>query len=121
MSRHEQGTSSGIPDQGFDSVLDYLLLLRREFAHLPLYIGDPHVLAMNGFILGYLICQEVHGRRDERYRRFTDWLRVVKEEISSEGWEIRFLQDCDNDHLRAIRKLLDRVAEFHAMEQRGTC
>ena len=51
----------------------------------------------------------------------TDQVRVDKEEITSEGWETRFLRDCDGDHVRAIRKLLDLVAEFHAMEQRGTC
>lgn len=121
MSREEPGTSTDIPDHGFDSVLDELLLIRRDFARLTMYIGDAHVLAMNGFILGYLICQSTRGNLDERYVRFTEWLRVVKEEITSEGWETRFLRDCGNDHVRAIRKLLDLVAEFHAMEQRGTC
>jgi hypothetical protein len=121
MSNQERGGSADLPDHGFDSVLDQLLLIRRDFARLSMYIGDPHVLSMNGFILGYLVCQSTRGHLDERYVRFRDWLREVKEEITSEGWETRFLRDCDNDHLRAIRKLLDLVAEFHAMEQRGTC
>jgi hypothetical protein len=121
MSSQERGASADIPDHGFDSVLDYLLLIRRDFARLGMYIGEPHVLSMEGFILGYLICQNVQGNQDARYVRFREWLREVKEEITSEGWATRFLRDCDNDHLRAIRKLLDLVAEFHAMEQRGTC
>lgn len=110
---------------GMDSILDKLLIMRSALLKDPellkMYIGHLHVLAMNGFIQGYRSCQGVQAVRDERYLRFLDWLRLDKEEITSEGWETRFLRDCDNDHLRAIRKLLDLVAEFHAMEQRGTC
>ncbi|MCP3138051.1 hypothetical protein [Pyxidicoccus xibeiensis] len=122
MTNQGRETSADIPDRGFDSVLDYLLVIRRDFARLEMFIGEPRVQSMEGFILGYRLCLSTRGNMDDRYLRFREWLREVKGEIiSSEGWATKFLRDCGNDHVRAIRKLLDLAAEFHAMEQRGTC
>lgn len=110
---------------GLDSLLDKLLTLRQGLLESPerlgMYIGEVHVLSMNGFIQGYRSCQGMHGIEDERYLRFREWLRDVKGEFPAEGWWVKYLRDCDNDHLRAIRKYLDFAAEFHAMEQRGAC
>jgi len=110
---------------GLDSLIDEFLVMRRKFIANPeglcIYIGELNIYLFEGFIAGYRACQGVHGIKDERYERFWEWLRGVKEELPTEGWWAKYLRDCDNDHLRAIRKLLDLVAEFHAMEQRGTC
>jgi hypothetical protein len=97
-----------------ESVIDTLLLMYREFSRLPMYIGEPHVLGLNGFIQGYCLCLLKRGHQDERYHRFREWLREVKQESPEEGWWVRFLQECNGDHQQAIRKFLDRVAEFHA-------
>jgi hypothetical protein len=110
---------------GVESLLDELLLMRREFIANPerlcVHFGELNVLLFEGFLAGYRACQGIHGIKDERYERFRDWLRDVKEEFPPEGWRTKYLRDCDNDHTRAIGKLLNFVAEFHAMEQRGTC
>lgn len=102
-----------------ESVIDALLLMHREFSRLPMYIGEPHVLALNGFIAGYILCLLRQGKQDERYYRFREWLREVKQEFPEEGWWVGFLQEFNGDHQRAIRKFLDRVAEFHAQEEQG--
>ena len=110
---------------GLDSLLDELLVMRGKFIvdpeRLCLYFGEVNILLFEGFIAGYRACQGVHGIKDERYERFWEWLRDVKGELPTEGWRVKYLRDCDNDPLRAIRKFLDFAAEFHAMEQRGTC
>jgi hypothetical protein len=110
---------------GLDSLVDELLVMRRDFVVEPerlcIHIGELNTYLLDGFIAGYRACQGVHGIEDERYLRFREWLRDVKEEFPTEGWRTKYLRDCDNDHVRAIRKFLDLVAEFHAMEQRGTC
>lgn len=99
-----------------DSLLDELLLIRSDFSRLLMYIGEPHVLAMHGFILGYHACLGMRGVEDVRYCRFREWLRGVKQELPLEGWYVKYLRDCDNDHIRAIRKLLDLAAEFAALD-----
>jgi hypothetical protein len=42
----------------------------------------------------------------------------VKHELPTEGWDVKYLRDCDGDHERAIRKFLDFVAELVALRQR---
>lgn len=116
QSRESPGTQQ---DSRSESVLDMLLLMHREVSRLPMYIGEPHVLALNGFIQGYRLCLLKRGNQDERYYRFREWLREVKHEFPEEGWWVGFLQEFDGDHQQAIRKFLDRVAEFHAQEEQG--
>lgn len=109
------GTTRSLPhDSAAESVIDTLLLMHREFGRVPMYIGEPHVLSMNGFIQGYEFCLSMRGVADRRYSRFGDWLREVEQE-QPEEWRVRYLRDSGADHLQAIRKLLDRVAEFHAL------
>jgi hypothetical protein len=50
---------------------------------------------------------------------FVDWLRDVKQDFpAGGGWARKFLEDCQGDHLAAIHKFLDRVAEFDALKRR---
>jgi hypothetical protein len=119
MSGDERSTSPAPIHSGADSLLDELLLIRSDFSRLLMYIGEPHVLAMNGFMLGYHACLGMQGIEDERYYRFREWLRGVKRELPLEGWYVKYLRDCDDDHVRAIRKLLDLAAEFQALERPG--
>lgn len=99
-----------------DSVLDVLLKIRGEFHHLSEYIGEPHVLSMSGFELGYQLCLGHLARPEERYVHFREWLR----ELDELPWYDKYLEACQGDHLAAIRKLLDRVAEFHALGEPKT-
>jgi hypothetical protein len=115
MSHDVDGTSAPRDDSATESVIDTLLLMHRESGRVPMYIGEPHVLSMNGFILGYELCLSARGVADRRYDRFRQWLRESSKERPLEEWHVRYLQDSGADHLQAIRKLLERVAEFHAL------
>jgi hypothetical protein len=103
---------------GTDSVLDALLLLGREFSRVLMYIGQPSVVALNGFILGYQYCLGSRGRVDERYGLFQRWLREAKHALPPEGWQVGYLEGCGGDHLQAIRKLLNLASEYHASAER---
>lgn len=118
MSPGEQANAYGM-----NSLIDELLLMRREFIvdpqRLCVHLGELNIYLFEGFLAGYRACQGSHGIEDEEYNRFRKWLRDVKEEFPTEGWRAKYLRDCGNDHVRAIRKFLDFAAEFHAIEQHG--
>jgi hypothetical protein len=118
MSVDERNESPEPGHSPADSLLDELLLIRSDFGRLLMYIGEPHVLTMHGFMLGYHACLGMRGVEDLRYYRFREWLREVKHELPLEGWYVKYLRDCHSDHVRAIRKLLDLAAEFAALEGR---
>lgn len=100
-------------------LLDYLMRLREEKTRgLLLDMGEVNVTRMVAFMDGCLSCQDANGIRDEEYIRFHEWLREVKHELPTEGWDVKYLRDCDGDHERAIRKFLDFVAEFVALRER---
>lgn len=100
-------------------LLDYLMRLRQEKTRgLLLNMGEVNVTRMVAFMDGYRACQRANGIRDGEYIRFHDWLREVKQELPTEGWDVKYLRDCEGDHERAIRKFLDFVAEFVALRER---
>jgi hypothetical protein len=103
-----------------ESTIDMLLHIREELSRLPMYLGELNVLSLNGLILGFRICLSTKGNTDERYYRFREWLREVKREFPPEGWCAKYLRDCNGDHLGAIRKFLDRVAEYQVQEEHLT-
>ena len=117
MSHGERDSSPPNGVAEISSLVDELLLIRRDFSRLLMYIGEPHVLSMNGFMLGFHACLGVRGIEDERYYRFREWLRNEKNELPLEGWHGKYLRDCDDDHMRAIKKLLDLAAEFDAADR----
>jgi hypothetical protein len=100
-----------------ESAIDLLLHIREDLSRLPMYLGELNVFSLNGLVLGFRICLSKKGNTDERYYRFREWLREVKREFPPEGWCAKYLRDCNGDHLWAIRKFLDRVAEFHVQEE----
>jgi hypothetical protein len=100
-------------------LLEYLMRLRQEKTRgLLLDMGEINVIRMVAFIDGYLSCEAANGIKDGEYRRFVQWLRDVKQEFPGEGWDVKYLSDCDGDHERAIRKFLDFAAEFVALRER---
>ncbi len=100
-------------------LLDYLMRLRQEKTRgLLLDMGEVDVTRMVAFIDGYRACQRANGIKDEEYVLFHDWIRDVKNELPTEGWDVKYLRDCDGDHERAIQKYLDFVAEFVALRER---
>jgi hypothetical protein len=114
-----QKTSSELPSRRHVYLLDYLMRLRREKTRgLLLDMGEVDVARMVAFTDGYRACQRANGITDEEYGLFRDWLRDVKNEFPTEGWDVKYLRDCDGDHERAIQKYLDFVAEFVALRER---
>jgi hypothetical protein len=114
-----QKTSPDLPSRGHVYLLDYLMRLRQEKTRgLLLDMGEVNVTRMVAFIDGYLSCEDANDIPDEEYVRFHKWLREVKHELPTEGWDVKYLRDCDGDHERAIRKFLDFVAEFVALRER---
>lgn len=112
-------TSSAALPRHHVYLLDYLMRLREEKTRgLLLNMGEVNVIRMVAFIDGYRACLRANGIKDEEYVRFHDWLRDVKQEMPTEGWDAKYLRDCDGDHERAIRKFLDFVAEFVALRER---
>ena len=100
-------------------MLDYLMGMRQNMQRqLLLCMGDINVHQMRTFVDGYRQCQLANGITDDEYDRFSLWLRDVKHEFPGEGWDAKYLRDCDGDHERAIRKYLDFVAEFVALRER---
>jgi len=101
-------------------ILDALQVLSKERdARLFLYIGEPNVYSLSGYILGFGACLEADGRSAADYDEFATWLRDVKREFPGEGWTKKYLADFNDDHVRAIRKFLNFVDEFLAMKKQG--
>jgi hypothetical protein len=101
-------------------LLDALLELREHFddriGFLP-YIVEPSVTRLVGFIDGYWTARFHLGGQDELAKEFFLWLRDVKKEFPSEGWDQKFLRDCGGNEREAIRKFLNFAAEFSALRQ----
>jgi len=106
------------PDGVHLKLLDYLLRMRRDalVGRLAMHIGEPSVDRMQGFITGYNACLVSNGITDEEYGQFREWLRE-RGEFPTEGWDAKYLRDCNGDHEQAIRKYLDFVAEFIALHR----
>ncbi|ATB29305.1 hypothetical protein [Melittangium boletus] len=101
-------------------LLDYLMGMRDNMPRqLLLHMGEINIARMVAFIDGFRACQDVNGFHDEEYGRFSDWLRDVKQEFPTDGWDAKCLYDCDGDHERAIARFLGFVAEFVASRERG--
>ncbi|MFE8603779.1 hypothetical protein [Archangium violaceum] len=100
----------------FVSLIDVLLRIRSEHARgrpLGVFFGGMETTqAVAAFETGYRACCRYHGMEDPWYEAFNGWL--FKRELSSEGWRTRYLAECGGDHLKAIRRHLDTVAEFAA-------
>jgi hypothetical protein len=99
-------------------VLDLLLKIRagRHRPHFLPFIGEPNIVVLWGFVLGLETALLESKEVDTEYIRFRDWLRDEKNEFPPEGWHSRFLADAHGDHLAAIMRFLDRVAEFRERE-----
>jgi hypothetical protein len=95
--------------------VDLLLFLRsqiRQGVVLDMFVGSAYTYSMNAFIAGSEMALRRNGFPDHEYLEFVAWLRDVKKEYPCEGWAVKYLKDCGGDHLAAIKKFLEFVAEF---------
>lgn len=81
-----------------------------------MHLGETNIHRLVGFVDGYRACLVDHDTDDMDFARFCEWLKSVKEEFPVEGWAAKYLRDCKGDHLAAIKKFLDFVAEFVEVE-----
>ncbi len=101
--------------------LDFLLFLREQVqrgAILDMFMGSTNAHALVAFIAGTQMALRHNRFPDHECQDFVAWLRDVKQEFPVEGWAVKYLRDCDGDHLMAIKKFLDFVAEFKGMKMR---
>jgi hypothetical protein len=95
--------------------LDFLMFLREQVRQgiiLDMFMGSTDAHALVAFIAGTQMVLRHNGLPDQEYREFIAWLRDVKQEFPGEGWAVKYLKDCGGDHLAAIKKFLEFVAEF---------
>jgi hypothetical protein len=108
-----------VPVRPPQPTLDMLLEVRQEIGgtqgRLFLFIGPIEVKRMAGFIDGHRLCLALAGARDEEYPRFERWLQEDKGVPPGQDWTLPFLQACQGDAERAIRRLLDCAAEFRSL------
>jgi len=104
---------------GRPTMVDALLRIRGDLmkGRIAMHLGEAHVEVLEGFIAGYLACLSDQGVKDGEYEEFREWLREVKREFPHEGWAASYLLECQGNHLAAIQRLLDFVAEFAALKR----
>jgi hypothetical protein len=96
-------------------LMDALLYARKRIlANRGLWsvTGADTVESLGAFTVGWASNTQFNGRPDQDWEDFWDWLRDVKKEMPSEGWQAKYLRDCDGDHERAALKFLDFAHEF---------
>jgi hypothetical protein len=100
------------------SLLGVLLRLRDDMlrGRIEMHLGETNIHRLVGFVDGYRACLIDGGSDEQEFERFCEWLRSVKAEFPVEGWAAKYLRDCKGDHLAAINKYLDFVAEFVEVE-----
>ncbi|MDY7231942.1 hypothetical protein [Hyalangium rubrum] len=86
--------------------------MRTRQAPPYLYMGLPNAGRLRCFMGGYWRCTYQLGMDEGQDHLFGLWLRDVKKAWPGEGWAAAYLRECDGDHLRAVSKFLDFVAEF---------
>ncbi|HYO64881.1 MAG TPA: hypothetical protein VEU33_02260 [Archangium sp.] len=79
---------------------------------IEMHLGETNIHRLVGFVDGYRACLVDQGADDLDFGRFCEWLGSVKKEFPDEGWAAKYLRDSNGDHLAAIKKFLDFVAEF---------
>jgi hypothetical protein len=103
------------------TLIDALLYMRQEMHRgrpLWFFTGEDSLPSLVAFLQGWGSCVRFNGGSEQEWSEFLDWLRDIKGEVPSEGWQVKFLADCSGDHTRAALKLMDFVQEF-AESQRG--
>lgn len=104
-------------------LLDVLMEIRREAQSgrpMWLFFGSEHFDAMAAYLTGYVFCCYRNGFQDREWGDFVEWLREVRKQMP-EGWARKYVEDSGGDHMKAMMKFLDYVAEFRALRaKRGT-
>lgn len=101
----------------FVSTIDLLMFIREKMNEgmIPeIFIGSANVHALVAFTEGSSMALYHNGHPDQEFQDFIAWLRDIKREFPGDGWAKKYLRESGGDHVVAIRKFLDFVAEFVA-------
>jgi hypothetical protein len=77
-----------------------------------LYMGLADTGWMANFVSGYAQCMSRLGAPLRGYDLFHEWLEIAGNPEPGKAWDERYLEDFSGNHDSAVRKYLDRVAEF---------
>ncbi len=115
---HERGAEVAERKARDAGTLDVLLRLRQDMMQGQpfIHLREASAECLETFVEGCHACLLANGLTDEDYGRFFEWLRDVRQELPGEGWPAKYLRDGHGDHAQAIRKYLDFVAEFAALQ-----
>ena len=107
-------------------VLEHLYRISLEESKFwALFIGlpanstrtlDVRIDQLSSYIRGLLESCRLSGTTPD-YDAFFYWLRDERLEFSTEGWETKYLNDCEGDHLRAIGKFWGLLHEYLLVER----
>lgn len=104
------------------STLELLLFVRQQLRQgvMPeMFFGRADVHSLAAFVDGLHFTLYCQHRSDQPYMEFVEWLRDVKQEFpAGGGWAKKYLEDSEGDHLAAIHRFLEAVAEFSALNRR---
>jgi hypothetical protein len=98
-------------------LLDVLLEIRSEAERgrpMWLFFGAERFDALAAYITGYVFCCYRNGFQDKEWGAFMAWLRDVRKQMP-EGWARKYVKDAGGDHVKAMMKFLNYVAEFRAL------
>jgi hypothetical protein len=102
------------PPERYVSVLEELRHIHSNTQRgFPFWLalGTETLPALSTFIRGYLRCAERHGITDMRWLAFSQWL-VDTHHLATDSWEVSLLQRSNDDHIQAMRHLLDFVITY---------
>ncbi|WP_257457494.1 hypothetical protein [Archangium lipolyticum] len=101
------------------ALLDVLLRIRQDVQEKRtgpyVYIGMADAARLSTFSIGYTQCMCSLGVHEGSDVLFHDWLEILTNPQRGRAWDGRFLDECGGDHECAVRKYLDRVAEFRSL------
>jgi len=98
-------------------LLDVLIEIRDEAGRgrpMWLFFGAERFDSMVAYLTGYISSCHRNGIDDPEWGEFLTWLRDVRKRMP-EGWARKYVEDAGGDHVKAMMKFLDYVAEFRAL------
>jgi len=98
----------------------YLISLERP-EHLGMFMGlpinsmklqDAQIDILRSYITGLTEANRLAKINTGEIDDFFYWLRDVKQEFPTQGWEKKYFDDCNGNHLLAIEKFWSFLHEF---------
>jgi hypothetical protein len=79
---------------------------------LKLEIQETRIDLFNSYIRGMVEAHRLAKISTEEIDNFFLWLRDVKEEFPTQGWDTKYYNDCGENHILAIEKFWGFLYEY---------